>query len=176
MAEEFTSITTEAYLSGAWVDITSDVRTSPAPRVTGIGILDNTFAGRVGDIGTYEFTLDNSAACSGGVLGYYTPYGTNVRTGWDVNVPIRLTFNYDGYSRVKFYGTVDLDGITVEPLKNRGRSVSVRASNWMAHASNHSISLLQYQTNIRADQAIQCILDNMSIQPPAGWKDFESDC
>lgn len=163
---EYTSIVTEAYISGAWANISADIRVNPPPRVSGIGILDNTFIARTGDIGTYEFTLDNSASNSGGVLGYYTPHGQNVRTGWDVNIPIRLTISYEGYSRVKFYGTIDLDGISVETGKYRGRTVAVRASNWMAHAAKHKINLLDYQTNVRGDQAVQCLIDNVDIKPP----------
>jgi hypothetical protein len=165
MAEAFTAITTEIYINGAWADVTSDVLISPSPRVSGIGIMGNSINDRTGDVGTYEFSLDNSQGNSAATLGYYTPEGVNKRTGWTQGLPVRLSFTYDGYKRYKFYGTIDKDGITPDTGKYGKRSVKIKCSNWMARATDHTLTLMQYQTSFRGDQGIQCVLDNMTFKP-----------
>lgn len=165
MSETFTSIVIEAYLNSTWTDITVDVRHVPPPRVAGMGIMNNGLLDRTGDAGRFTFALDNSASNSGGILGWYTPNGTATRSGWRAGIPVRLSFTYDGYTRYKFYGFIDADGIDVEPFINRDRSVTVRASNWMRYASDHTLTLLQYQTNYRMDQAVQDIIDNSNRKP-----------
>lgn len=166
MAEEvFSSIMIEAYLSGAWVDISADVLKSPNPRVSGMGIMGNTIMDRIGGTGTLTFSLDNSEFNSAATLGYYTPEGINVRSGWRPGVPVRLSFAYDGYKKYKYYGTVDTDGIEVVPMQYGPRHVNVKCSNWMEKAANHTLELMSYQTNYRADQGIQQVLDNMTPTP-----------
>lgn len=163
--EQFTSIKVECYINSAWADITADVLQVPAPRVSGMGIMGNTILDRTGDAGTFTFSLNNSNRNSASTLGYYTPEGVNKRTGWQPGLPVRLSFAYDGYSRYKYYGVIDNDGIKVVPGQYKERRVDVKCSNWMRKAANHTLALLQYQTNFRADQGIQCVLDNMPFQP-----------
>lgn len=165
MAEEFTAIKFEAYLSGAWADLTPDVQVNPAPRVSGMGFSSHNFDDVVGDAGTFTFSLDNSAACSGGVLGYYTPQGINRRTGWGVAVPVRLYFEYDGYRVYKFYGYIDNDGINVDTGRYGSRKVHVRASNWLKWAAEQNLALMTYKTNMRIDQGVYEVLQKCSRQP-----------
>jgi hypothetical protein len=165
MSEAFTSITFETYISGAWVNITADVLTDPNPKISGIGIMGNKITDRVGDNGTLTFSLNNSAANSAKVLGYYTPEYVNRRTGWQAGLPVRVTFVYDGYSQIKYYGTIDNDGIKVTFGKYKERRVDVKCSNWMRRAASHTLNLMDYQTSLRADQGIQNVLDNMSFKP-----------
>lgn len=162
--ETFTSIKTEVYVSSAWLDISADVLQNPTPKVSGIGIMGNSIMDRVGDTGTYTFSLRNGANNIGGVLGYYTPQGANVLTGWETGIPVRLTFAYDGYKKL-FYFLVDADGIEVVPGKYDTRRVNVKCSNWLERAAKHRLSLLGYQTNVRGDQGLQCVLDNMTKKP-----------
>lgn len=163
--EAFTAIKIEAYLSGAWADLTPDVQVNPAPRVSGMGFSSHNFDDVVGDAGTFTFSLDNSAACSGGVLGYYTPQGINRRTGWGVAVPVRLYFEYDGYRVYKFYGYIDNDGINVDTGRYRSRKVHVRASNWLKWAAEQNLALMTYKTNMRIDQGVYEVLNKCSRQP-----------
>ncbi len=163
--EEFTSIKIEAYLNGAWADLTPDVQVNPAPRVSGMGFSSHNFDDVVGDAGTFTFSLDNSAASSGGVLGYYTPQGINRRTGWGVAVKVRLYFVYDGYTIYKFFGYIDNDGITVETGRYGSRKVHVRASNWMKWAAEQNLALMTYKTNMRIDQGVYEVLNKCSRQP-----------
>lgn len=163
--ESFTAITFEIYFNSAWTDVSADVRANPHPRINGIGIMGNGFADRVGDAGTCEFSLDNSAANSAGTLGYYTPTSVTSPTKVVPGCPVRVSFTYDGYKRYKFYGTIDNDGVVVETGKYRGRSVKIRASNWFALAARTNLDLMDYQTGLRADQGIQNVIDKMYIKP-----------
>lgn len=163
--ETFTAIKIEAYINSAWADLTPDVQTNPAPRVSGMGYSSHNFDDVVGDPATFTFSLDNSAACSGGVLGYYSPQGINRRTGWGVAVPVRLYFQYDGYTVYKFYGYIDNDGITVETGRYAGRKVHVRASNWLKWAAEQNLALMEYKTNMRIDQGVYEVLNKCSRQP-----------
>ena len=163
--ESFTAITFEIYFNSAWTDVSADVRANPHPRINGIGIMGNGFADRVGDAGTCEFSLDNSASNSAATLGYYTPTSVTSPTKVVPGCPVRVSFTYDGYKRYKFYGTIDNDGVVVETGKYRGRSVKIRASNWFAIAARTKLDLMDYQTNLRADQGIQNVLDKMTVKP-----------
>lgn len=165
MTEQFTSIKTEVYVSSAWLDISADVLVNPRPKVSGIGIMGNSILDRVGEPGTYTFSLNNSTTSIGGVLGYYTPQSPSRLTGWQTGIPVRLSFVYDGYNYIKFYGTIDRDGIEVITGKKGERRVNVRASNFMARAAAHKLSALGYQTTARADQGLQAVIDNMSVKP-----------
>jgi hypothetical protein len=163
--EEFTSIVYEAYISGAWVDLSADVRQNPTPRISGIGIMGNSITDRTGDAGTCEFSLDNSTGNSGGLLGYYSPGHPNVRSGWTHGLRIRVTFNYDGYSKIfdDFY--IDRDGLNVVTGLYGERSVRVHASNWMKYAADHKLNLMQRKTNYSIFNALQDIIDNSDRKP-----------
>lgn len=167
MPESFTSITYEVYIAGAWVDISADVRLDPAPRFSGIGIMATSISDRVGDAGKFEFTLDNSTGNSGGVLGYYTPGHPDVRSGWTHGLRVRVTFVYDGYSKVMDDFYIDFDGIEVIPGKYGKREVNVTASNWMKSAADHRLNLLQRKTNYNIFNSVQDIIDNADRKPVA---------
>lgn len=138
----------EAYLSSAWIDLTPDVLVSPSPKVQGMGIQGSSIMDRVGGVGTLTFSLRNSAASSGGLVGYYTPEGVNRRTGWGAGVRVRLYFEYEGFRRYRFYGKIDRDGIEVITGSYNERIVNVKCSNWMKDASTTLLDLAQYETNI----------------------------
>lgn len=165
MAESFTAIIFEAYLSGAWANISVDVLHNPAPRVSGMGFKSHNFDDVVGEVGTLTFSLDNSATNSGGKLGYYSPQGVNRRTGWGVAVPVRLSFVYDGHTVYKFYGYIDNDGISVDTGRYGTRKVNVRASNWLKWASEQNLALMTYKTNMRIDQGVFEVLQKCTRQP-----------
>lgn len=167
MTEEFTSITFEAYISSAWANITSDVLQNPPPRLSGMGFMSNAFTDVVADAATLTFSLKNGTNSSGGVIGYYTPQGRNMRTGWGVGIPVRLSFTYDGYTIYKFYGYIDNDGIEVETGRYGNRTVKVKASNWLKWASDQSVNLIQRQTNVRIDQAVTSVIENCTRKPLA---------
>ena len=163
--ETFSAITFEIYFNGAWTDVSADVRATPHPRINGIGIMGDGFADHVGEPGTCEFSLDNSSANSAATQGYYTPTSITSPTKVVPGCPVRVSFTWDGYKRYKFYGTIDNDGVQVETGKYRGRSVKIKASNWFAIAVRTKLELMDYYTSLRPDQAIQNVLDKMTIKP-----------
>lgn len=166
---DFTTIKFEAFVNGAWVDITPDVLQSPPPQVSGMGILGNSIMDRVGSNGTMTFSLDNSTGNSAGTLGYYTPDGANVRAGFSspTGLPIHLYFEWNGIRRYKFFGLIEPGGYKVVAGKYSKRRVDVRCSNWMKLASDHQLNLLGYQLSKRFDQGIQLVINNMSRPPQA---------
>jgi hypothetical protein len=163
--ESFSAIKFEVLISGVWNDITADVRLSPSPRVSGMGIMGNNIMDRVGDVGKLEFSLDNSASNSAATLGYYTPEGANRKTGWQPGLAVRLYFEYDGFRRYKFYGHIDPDGLTPTAGLYGVRDVAVKASNWMREAGIHTLDLIQYQTNKTAVEVIPMVIGNMRTEP-----------
>lgn len=163
--ETFSENKIETLISGAWYDLSADVRTNPPPRVSGMGGMGFGITDRIGGAAVMTFTLDNSQANSAATLGYYTPGGTSSGGKLTPGNPVRWSFTYDGRKRFKFYGTIDTDGLSVTPGKYGTRDVSVRCSNWMAKAAKHKLDLLGYKTNKTFDQAARYILNNMYAQP-----------
>lgn len=168
MTELFDSITFEAYLSGVWTDITSDVCIDPSPKWN-MGIMGNSTLDRVGDPEELTFALKNGQSNSAGLLGYYTPTNQNCRTGWGVGVPIRLSFSYAGEitPHYKYYGLIAPDGITTEAGIYAGRKVFIKCEGFMSLAARHVLELMTLQTNQTIVQAVPYILANMPIQPLA---------
>lgn len=170
--EKFSSITFEALLSGAWVDISSDVMKEPAPHGSR-GMLSNDPEKRVADPGRLTFSLKNGKSNSAGLLGYYSPGHANVRAGWAPGVPIRLTVAYKGFSRVKWYGYIETDGIKVIPGVYGPRRVDVTCVDFMGEAAIHRCNLIAAQTNITVKTAMETLLANLAIQPLS--TDFTTD-
>lgn len=103
----------EAYLGGAWVDLTADTKASVGPLTIKYGIDGNGPADLVASPGELAFALRNDAGCSGGVQGYYSPNHASVRTDWGFGVPVRVLFSSGAISdKVKFRGKVT----TIDPV------------------------------------------------------------
>lgn len=163
---EFSSIKLEVYLAGAWVDIWTDVKHNPRP-TWNRGVMNNGILDRTGEVETLTFHLDNSAANSGGLAGYYTPGHTNCRSGWRTGIQVRLSFEYDGRSLpyYKYYGTITPEGISVTPGNYAERDVEVTCIGWMGQASEHDIDLISIAENKTIEQAVALLLANMTVQP-----------
>lgn len=160
----FSSITFEVLISGSWVDLSADVRQDPAPKFSR-GIQGNKIDDRVADPGRLTFSLNNSAANSAGLVGYYSPGHTNCLTGWTTSLPVRLTFAFDTWSIVKWYGHIEPDGIKPYPGIYDDRRVDVSCVDFMGRASRHRIELLTPQADLYASEAIEYVLDNMPERP-----------
>jgi hypothetical protein len=179
MAETFTSITLEVYNwhTDAWVDLTPDVLKDPVPKWSngnaGGGPLDF-----VAPPGQLTFSLNNSASNSHAFEGYYSPgradaiaewggsVGFNI-PGFTVGMTVRLSFVYDGRRIYKWQGRIAPQGIKVIPGAKDSRRVDVTCYNWMKHAQDHTIDLLQIQSNFYPFEAITKLLENMDTPPEA---------
>jgi hypothetical protein len=166
--EQFTAITLEVYLSGAWVNITSDVMAESTIKGNK-GIMGNNPEDRVADPGKLTFTLDNSTGNSAGLLGYYSPGHANCRTGWTTGVPVRLSFEYKGFKVYKFRGRIEPDGITVAPGSKLTRKVEVRCYDYFGLLAYQKLNLLEPQAGdpvgVLATDAIADVIENTGFLP-----------
>lgn len=152
------------YISGAWADVSADVR---GPISGNRGIMRNGPVDRVGDPGYLSFAMDNSQGNSAGLLGYYSPGHANCRAGWTTGLPVRLQFTYGGYSPYKWYGHIKPNGIEVTPGKYGPRDCKVSCHDWMGSAQAHELKGLAYVTNKRVNDALPLVHANMPIAPLA---------
>ena len=124
------TMTVEAYLSGSWVDITADTLAAASPLRIAYGIDGSGPADVIAKVGTCGFTLRNDAGGSGGVVGYYSPRSSNVRTGWGFAVPVRVSFSSGAISgQVKHRGIVTV--IDPEPGLYGSKRVRVTSEDGM---------------------------------------------
>jgi hypothetical protein len=153
--EEGAEITTED-----WLDITNDVI---APIKIRYGIWGNRPTDRMASSGACTFQLNNGENNIGSALGYYTPGHANALYDWDIGLYVRVGFTYGGTTYYKFYGSIR----QISPIAGlyRDRRVKVRCVDWIADAAEWKLDLLTVQTNQRADQFIQTVIDNMTRQP-----------
>ena len=150
--------------AGAWTDVTADVRLAQPIRAI-YGISGDGPTDRVAQTGTLAFSLDNSQANSGSLLGYYSPDHANARLGFDNGTPVRFGAVYSGSTFYKSICSLD----TIEPLpgKYRERYTSCQAVDWLDDAAKYKLRLLEVQLNKRADQNIATIVGAMTKKPPA---------
>lgn len=165
MAEYFDSIKVEMQLDGTnWTDVSADVL---APIQVKQGIQSSDPLQRVANTGVMSFQLNNSAANSAGLLGYYSPGHTNCVTGFDIGLPVRLLMTYDGRTKCKFIGRIPANGIAVFPGELGTRKVGVTVNDWMDMAAKYEIVLPQFTTNKRIDEIVPLIIADMPVQPGA---------
>lgn len=135
----------EAYLSGAWTEITADTKAAAGLSlkygIDGNGPTDS----YVASPGELSFTLRNDAGGSGGVTGYYSPRHASVRTGWGFGVPVRVRFTSSAVGitdKVKFRGKV----ATIDPDPGLYGPKSVRVTAYdgiydLLHADARELAL-----------------------------------
>lgn len=158
----------EMYLSGSWVDVSSDViGTTHIQR----GVMDSDPIQRVASTGTCLFLLNNSEKNSAGKIGYYSPAHANARTGFDIGTLVRVTYTSGGTSQVKFYGRIaEIDpdiGIAGE------RSVQVTATDYMDILATRKIPALDVQIDKTPDALINTIVAALDTTPLA--TDYSAD-
>ena len=152
------------FSADVWTDVTQDVIMSEKVRAD-YGFSDNGPTDRVAKTGRLEFTLNNSNLNSAGLAGYYSPGHMNCRSGFDVNIPVRVRFSYENVTRTKFYGRIANDGITPDTGIYRNRRTRIVAYDWMNQASVNQIYLPEYTTNKRIDEIVPLIVSLLPIAP-----------
>lgn len=150
------SYTVEAYVSGAWSNLTSDVIARPISAKWGIS--GNSAVDLVADSGECEFLLNNQDDL-------YIPGLVSSLAGWAKNTPVRIMVVYESVSRVRFRGYVDRLDITSEKFSRK--SVRVVCVDWMDYAARYPLVGSAIGTSQRADQAITTIVAGMPIAPQA---------
>lgn len=153
----------EAYLGTAWTDITDDVRNDMLTITRGIPGAE--VSDRVADVGTFDFTLDNSAGNSGTLLGYYSPDNANVRAGFDIGMKVRCVITTGGTPYYKFYGKV------TDPTPSFGqyreRTTAVQAVDYMDELLVHNMELVAVQTGKKGNELLGTIVANLPTAPLA---------
>lgn len=157
-------IVIQADFGGGFVDITGDVR-SISPLKMRRGIMGNGPKDRVASPGSMSFALDNSAVNSGSLLGYYSPDHANIRSGFELGIPIRLKITYSGTDYYKFRGDV----VSINPIAGakRSRYTSVVATDYIDKLSRQKVNGLAVQAAKRDDQLITTLVSQMPTAPVA---------
>ncbi len=155
----------EALFDGVnWTDITDDLvdEIRCFYGIAGAGFLD-----RVADSGFVTFVLNNTETNSASQVGYYTPGGVHVRTGFTIGLKVRLFLTYGGSKVIKFNGIVLADGIEIQTGVYSGRRVQVTAKDWMEQAYIYELISPEFAQNFSIGDVVAAILDGMPIQPDA---------
>lgn len=147
---------------GVWNDIIEDVRVGEQITLR-YGILGHGELMRQAGAGTLQFALKNDTTNSGGLEGYYSPGHANARSGFDLGKKVRLVIEEGSADYYKFVGR--LTQITPVPGKKRERKTICIAQDWLYAASKHPVNLIDVQENIRSDEMVQIIVDNLDSAP-----------
>jgi len=157
-------------LSGAgagWTDISTDVLRDETVTIVR-GIRGSSPIDAVAGAGTASFAVRNDALNSAHVLGYYSLYHANKRTGWRLGIGCRIRL--DG--GIQFVGRID----GVEPAPGIEQRVRVTVVDWMDEAARWSLTPeVGEQIEKRGDQVLTAILAAMPSQPTALAFDAGSD-
>ncbi len=147
-------------LDSDWVSVTSDAVQDPIHIRRGIFSTD--FKDRVADTGTLTLTLNNSAANSAGLMGYYSLDHANRRAyfGNSTRARINMKRASDYY---KFQGR--LSDIQIEAGLLNPKRTYVTVADWMDVAARTPMPKLPILQNVRDDQVIQTILNAISEAP-----------
>ena len=168
MPSQLTSYAVEVELAGVgggWTNITADVLLGETPLMLRYGIPRNGPMDRVADVGTASFWLDNSAKNSGGLVGYYSPLNSNVRSGFAFGIGVRIRFTFGGVTYYKWRGTLkDIDPV---PGISRERVTRCLAVDWMEQAAEAQIRDVAVQIAKRSDEVFSAVLAKITTQPAA---------
>jgi len=154
----------QMYLGGGWTTVSTDVRTA-VQIVADYGIKGTTANDRIGNGGTLDYGLDNSASNSAATVGYYSLLHASKRTGFDLNIPVRWQLSYLGSSAYKFYGKL-FSAIPTPGVKGERLTVC-QATDWMDDALDIDLPDLATQFNQSSSQLVTTILDALTTQPVA---------
>ena len=164
MASEFDDIKFEVETTDGWIDITSDVLIDPAPKWNS-GIMGNRLTDRVGSPGYLTFSLDNSEYNSASTRSYYSPSSSDCLGGWKTGRPVRLSFTFESQPFYKFYGHIAPTGIKVHPGVKESRHVDVMVEDFIAMTDRHPLQLMEIETGIAMDGAVNSIVAALPIKP-----------
>lgn len=121
---------------------------------------------RVAGAGSMQFELDNSAQCSGGVLGYYAVGSPNARAGFGIGTPVRLALSHGFYGKpVIWVGTIE--SATPSPTVTSPRTV-VHCVDWMAEAERAKLAGMAVQVDVQSDALFTTLVAAMDNPPPGG--------
>ena len=150
----FSDISCEFELSaGTWTDLYQDVL--GAVSYTG-GIRSTHPMDRIASTGVLKLTLLNHD-------NEYTPTHTNCLSGFEKNVPFRITVTYDSTTITKFYGRVAL----IDPRPSNGLDwyTDVWVYDYMNQIMLHELQLPDLAENRKLEEVVALILTEIEIPP-----------
>jgi hypothetical protein len=153
----------QAYISGAWVDISRDVEIYKAPLEAKRGINGSGVANRIASPGSLTCSLDNGESNSAGLLGYYSPEHANMRANFGRDTIVRLKITYSGTDYYKWRGWVSDLQPTVGKFKER--SSKLFAADLVQKMIEQKISMIAVQQDQRPDQIAQTLISALSTAP-----------
>lgn len=156
-----------AGFGSGWTNIAADVVIQDDLRCR-IGIDGSGPADLVAGTGTLTFSLRNDAGNSAHLLGYYSPYHANKRSGWGLGIGCRVRLQDPATSTfwTRFVGRID----AIDPLPGKYalRRVRVTAVDWMDESARWTIPPeVGEQVDKRWDEILTAILAQMPRQPTA---------
>jgi hypothetical protein len=160
MTPIFQTVKIYAYISSAWVDITSDVVWDQKINLSW-GMSDNNPLTLMASTGNMSFYLNNTTK-------KYSPQASNF-CGLDKGTKIKLTLTYGSYSRNFVYY---VNGITPDSGTFNRRFVSVTCVDYFDQLPRYTIKNPAIQLNKRADQLITIIDGN--LPSAAAAKDYDT--
>jgi len=157
----------EAFMTGDWVNITSDVVDSGV--TLSYGIQGNGPTDSVASTGSCKFMLRNDA--QSGVLGRYSPSSPSVASGWTFGIPIRVRFLYNSVAYARFYGTIS--SILPDTGIHGRRQVAVTAYDIMRTLAEADVQEVGIQVGKTEAEVITAILDSLPVSSQPIARDFD---
>lgn len=160
------TLSAELHATLTWTDVTVDTRVASGLSIrrgmTGTSMLD-----RVAGAGTLTLGLDNSAANSAGLVGYYSPGHANLRTGFALGTPIAVTIETTSPAlfSVQFRGWIKRIAPTAGAFGQR--VTNVVAVDWMDQAARVNVGGLEAQVNEESQTIFGLVVDRAGRPPVA---------
>ena len=152
------------YSVDKWDDYSSDVQKKSWQH--GRGTVGNRPVSRTASPGKFTHYLLNTAQCSGGKAGYYSPGHTNVRGGFLHGQEVRVKYTYDRSDYYRWRGRIYDIAPDPSPF---GALTKVVCYDWMKEAETQKFQAVVTATDQRGDQATQTMIDTLpsARQPEA---------
>ena len=148
-----------------WTDISQDVLDS-SPVTIQRGIPGTDPFQRMAGASTCTFRLDNSQQNSANKLGYYTPEHIYQRSGWGIDLPIKVDVYDDILAswRTRFRGKIQ----SIQPVSGvyDERNVTVMAASWFHYTGSYAVGTVPTQINSRSHRVFARLLDQARTPPP----------
>ena len=143
------------YINSVWTDLTAYLLTVPAIELRW-GFADiHPINSLLAETGSLTFSLDNR-------LGYFTPEGPSMWTGWRKGLPTYLEVSYQSRVFRRFYGTIA--DIVFDAIRF-GSRVNVSVVDWIDYAARFPLLRLPILLNKTADTILNDMVAQASVKP-----------
>lgn len=145
-----------------WTNVAGDVRIKDGLLIR-YGSSGRLATDWIASSGTCSFVLDNSIGNSAAATGYYSPNHASCRQGFQLGIPVRVSFSYVTTTRYKFQGRI----VSIAPdggvLGQRG--VHITAADWMDVAARSRFIGAETQVGQLSTDCLKYLLDFADQSP-----------